>query len=256
MRSTSMRTPDPSNAAFRGFVRWVEIDPPPPEHTNTHPWDVAAIRDTRTLTLHPRVTFLIGENGSGKSTLLEAVAVAAGFNAEGGGKGHRFSTRDSHSSLYQHMHVIRGSARESDGFFLRAESFYNVATDLEERGLSYGRGGPPLHQQSHGEAFLTVLRERLHGHGLYLFDEPEAALSPARQMACLRVIHDLVRMSSQFIIATHSPIIMAYPDAVIYELSAKGLRQVEYEDTEHVFLTRQFLNARDRMLADLLSDEE
>lgn len=207
--------------------------------------------------LHPKVTFFIGENGSGKSTLLEAIAIAAGMNAEGGGKNFRFNTRASHSNLHESIRIVRGVKSPRDTYFLRAESFYNVASKIEEIDplILESYGGTSLHEQSHGESFLALLTERFFGNGLYLLDEPEAALSPARQMAVLARMHALVRKESQFIIATHSPILMAYPDSTIYEFSASGIRQVVYRETDHFRITRDFLLRTDEMLNILLSSD-
>ncbi len=203
------------------------------------------------------MTFFIGENGSGKSTLLEAIAVKAGFSAEGGDKQLQFSTHDTHSPLHDCLKLERAFGRPTDGFFLRAESFYNVASKLESLGsefLSYG--GKPLHQQSHGESFLAVLKERLQGGGVYLFDEPEAALSPQRQLSVLTLLHRLVYHESQLIIATHSPILLAYPHARIYQFSESGIAEVKYTDTEHYQITKDFLNRHERMLELLLDTED
>src|SRR6266436_5162237 len=226
------------------------------ESFDRYPFSLAAVRPLETLELHPAVTFFVGENGSGKSTLLEAIAVACGFNAEGGSKNFRFGTRASHSELHRFLRIAKGVSRPTDGFFLRAESFFNVATEIEkldaEPGLappvgpSYGERA--LHEQSHGESFIALLVNRFHGEGLYLLDEPEAALSPSRQLSVITRIHDLVQEKSQFIIATHSPIIMAYPDAYIYDFSPKGIERVEYKDTEHYRVTRDFLSNPQRML--------
>jgi len=151
--------------------------------------------------------------------------------------------------------VAKGTARPRDGFFLRAESFYNVATEIESLGVDSAYGDTPLHQQSHGESFLALLQNRFRGKGLYLLDEPEAALSPARQLACLRVIHDLVNQGSQFLIATHSPILMAYPMATLYLLDEEGIKPIQYEETDHYQVTRLFFNRRDQMLRELLQEE-
>src|SRR5215831_12069704 len=164
-----------------------------------YPFSLPAVRHLESLQLHPAVTFFVGENGSGKSTLLEAIAVASGFNAEGGSKNMRFGTRESHSELHRYLRVARGIARPRDGFFLRAESFFNVATEIEKLDAEPGGGpaiGPSygeraLHEQSHGESFLALLLNRFRGEGLYLLDEPEAALSPSRQLSVLTRIHDL-----------------------------------------------------------------
>ncbi len=210
---------------------------------------------------HP-VTFFVGENGTGKSTLLEAIAAACGFNPEGGSKNFRFSTNSTHSELYRHLKVIRGTRRERDGFFLRAESFYNVATNIEELDaieaaspkISSSYGGRSLHHQSHGESFLALIRNRFGGNGLYILDEPEAALSPASLLILLRSIYDLVNQNSQFIVATHSPILMAYPNAVLYELNDCGMKKTSYYETNHYRLTKQFMDCPERMLKVLLED--
>ena len=205
------------------------------------------------------ITFFVGENGTGKSTLLEAIAVAAGFNAEGGSRNFHFSTADTHSGLHRYLNLSRGSI-PSDGFFLRAESLYNVATDIDrladgdERFLA-GYGGVSLHEQSHGESFLALIQNRFNRQGLYLLDEPEAALSPMRQMSLLVLMHRLAAEGSQFIVATHSPILITCPGACVYQFDDDGIRQVDYRDTEHFQLTRRFLNDPQRMLNLLLNDE-
>ena len=217
------------------------------------------LKDHR-LMLDSPVTFLVGENGSGKSTLLEAIAVACGFNAEGGTRNFTFSTRATHSELGEYITVAR-RRYPRDGFFLRAESFYNVATNIDEmdEDFSYGPkviesyGGVSLHHQSHGESFLALVQNRFGGNGLYLLDEPEAALSPTRQLTLLGEIHQLAEQDSQFIVATHSPILMAYPGARIYQLSEDGIEPVQYQETEHYQLTRRFLEDPERMLRYLFS---
>ena len=208
------------------------------------------------------VTFLVGENGTGKSTVLEAIAVACGFNAEGGTRNFNFSTRATHSILGEYLTVAR-SRYPKDGFFLRAESFYNVATAIDEMDetipgprLINPYGGVSLHCQSHGESFLALVQNRFGGEGLYLLDEPEAALSPSRQLTLMGQIHLLVREGSQFVIATHSPILMAYPGACIYQLSEQGIGQVDYRETEHYCLTKRFLNDPERMLRYLFTDSD
>lgn len=217
------------------------------------------LKDHR-LMLDSPVTFLVGENGSGKSTLLEAIAVACGFNAEGGTRNFTFSTRATHSELGEYITVAR-RRYPRDGFFLRAESFYNVATNIDEmdEDFSYGPkviesyGGVSLHHQSHGESFLALVQNRFGGNGLYLLDEPEAALSPTRQLTLLGEMHQLAERDSQFIVATHSPILMAYPGARIYQLSENGIEPVQYQETEHYQLTRRFLEDPERMLRYLFS---
>ncbi len=227
-----------------------------------YPFSIAAVRELDALEFDARVTFIIGENGCGKSTLLEAIAVGLGFNAEGGTRNFNFGTWASHSVLHEHLRLVRSHRRPKDGFFLRAESFYNVATAIEQMDAEPGGGarviesygGVSLHEQSHGEAFLALMVNRFSGQGLYVLDEPEAALSPTRQLAILSRMHQLVEQDSQFIIATHSPILMAYPGARIYLLDGTGLSPVSYRDTEHYEVTRSFLENPARMM-DILFTE-
>lgn len=227
-----------------------------------YPFSLDAVKNVSSIELHPNVTFFIGENGSGKSTLMEAIAVSWGFNPEGGTKNFNFGTYASHSPLHEFLRLSRGAKRPQDGFFLRAESFFNVASEIQRLDES-GSFGPPiidsyggrsLHEQSHGESFMALLVNRFGGNGLYILDEPEAALSPTRQMAMISRMHDLVKSNSQFIIATHSPIILSYPNAKIYQLEESGLQCVEYEETEHYRVTRDFLNRPDKMLKILLEE--
>ena len=223
---------------------------------DVYPFHLPAVRELDVLKLHPKVTFLVGENGSGKSTLMEAIAISMGFNPEGGTKNFSFSTRASHSNLNDFLRVARGFKKPRDGFFLRAESFFNVATNIEEMDaepsfgppIIHSYGGHSLHEQSHGESFMALMMNRFGGQGLYLLDEPEAALSPQRQLVALARLHELVQDDSQFVIATHSPILMAYPDAWIYQLDGLGVRRVMYEETEHYKITRDFLANPKRMM--------
>ena len=201
------------------------------------------------------VTFFVGENGTGKSTLLEAIALACGFNAEGGSRNFNFSTVHTETPLHEDLTLLRGNYPK-DGFFLRAESFYNVASNIDELHVIRSYGGVSLHKQSHGESFLALVQNRFRGHGLYLLDEPEAALSPSRQMTLLAEMDRLVKDGSQFIIATHSPILMAFPGAAIYELTEDGIRSASYRETEHYQLTRRFLENPEEMLHHLLDEEE
>jgi predicted ATPase len=232
----------------------------PDERRDGYPWDLPAVAGIADgLVLHPNVTYFVGENGSGKSTLLEAIAVAAGMNPEGGSSNFAFSTRASHSPLGGAITLVRGSNRPRTDFFLRAESLFTAATYLEELPPDFGDplksyGGVSLHQQSHGESFLAVMLNRFGPRGLYLLDEPEAALSSQNCLTCLRRIHELVLQDSQFIIATHSPIILAYPDATIYACRSHGIEQIAYDDAELVQLTRSFLEAPERYLRQLFSD--
>ncbi|AND38657.1 MULTISPECIES: AAA family ATPase [Cytobacillus] len=243
------------------YVRGISLKREEIPSFNQYPFNLPSLKTMDEVPFHPKVTFLIGENGMGKSTLLEAVAVALGFNAEGGSFNFNFSTFDSHSVLGDYLKVIKGIDRPSDGFFLRAESFYNVASNIEEMDREGGApkvidsfGGRSLHEQSHGEAFFSTFLHRFRGNGIYILDEPEAALSPLRQMSMLTRIHDLVREHSQFIIATHSPIIMAYPEAAIYEFSEEGISEKKLEETNHYRIMKQFFDDKKRMLHHLLDE--
>jgi predicted ATPase len=227
-----------------------QIDP----DFNVYPFNIPAVRELGHIAFHPNVTFFVGENGSGKSTVLEAIAVALGFGPEGGTKSVQFRTADSISSLHEALRLARGVPMASDGYFLRAETFFNVASYMDE--VNYlERYGGSLHKRSHGESFMAVLLNKLKGNGIYLLDEPEAALSPNRQMAALSAIHQLVEASSQFIIATHSPILLSYPHSKIIQFDQTGITEVAYEDTEHFAVMRDFLNNYPRRLDQLLRDE-
>lgn len=228
-----------------------------------YPFNLPAISNLSALDFHPRVTFIVGENGAGKSTILEAIAVACGFNPEGGTKNFNFSSRDTHSELNKYIRLIKGVYYPKDGFFFRAESFYNVASnvdDLDRIAPSKSSfinlyGGKSLHAQSHGESFFSIFVNRFSKNSLFILDEPEAALSPSRQMAMIRRIHQLVQANCQFIIATHSPIIMAYPDAKIYEINDSGISEKDYDETEHYQVTRSFFDNPKRIIDILLEDK-
>jgi predicted ATPase len=224
-----------------------------------YPFTIPAIEGLDRLVFARPVTFLVGENGAGKSTLLEAIATKWGLNPEGGSKNFNFSTRDSHSALHQHLRLTRSAQRPADAYFLRAESYFNVATEIEK--LDREPGGPPiissyggksLHDQSHGESFFALFMHRMGAGGFYLFDEPEAALSPQRQLAFLTRLHDLVQAGSQFIIATHSPILMALPGAAILLAEGGRLHPTEWEALDHVRVTRAFLANPASVLSKLL----
>lgn len=243
-----------------GYVRRAVLDRDGVPSFEAYPFALPVVRGLVELELHPRVTFLVGENGSGKSTLLEAIATAWGFNPEGGTRNFNFSTRGSHSELHEYLRLVKAVHKPRDGFFLRAESFFNVATNIEDMDrepasappLIDSYGGVSLHEQSHGESFFSLMLHRFGGDGLYVLDEPEAALSPSRQLAMIARMHELVRARSQFLIATHSPILMAYPDAWIYQIGEDGFERVEYEDTEHYRVTRSFLENPGKYLDELL----
>jgi predicted ATPase len=258
-----MRAPGASRAADP-FVLRFEVVQERIVAPDAYPFTIPAVRQLDQLPLHPKVTYFVGENGTGKSTILEAMAVAAGFNAEGGSENFRFATRRSESPLCDAFRLVRTGRRPRTGFFLRAESYFNLATNIEELDRDPW-GGPPvidsfggtsLHEQSHGESFLALLTKRFGPNGLYILDEPEAALSPMRQMSALARIHQLVREGSQFVIATHAPILLAYPKSTIYELSTQGIRKVPYEETATYSVTKDFILRREAMLAELLAEEE
>ena len=246
------------------FVRWISLKRDDIDSFEVYPFSIPAVRNLRKFDTESPVTFFVGDNGTGKSTLLEASAVACGFNPEGGTRSFHFGTRESHSPLYQFLRVTRGTRRPSTGFFLRAESFFNLATEIEnlDKEPSFDRkiveyyGGTSLHEMSHGESFWTLLTEKFLGGGLYILDEPEAALSPSRQLAALARMDELVKDGSQFIIATHSPILMAYPNARIFLFGDDAIREVRYEETEHYTVTRDFLERRETMLRELLQSPQ
>ena len=237
-----------------GFISAVRLRQEDVPGFERYPFHIPAIRALDRLELHPAVTFFIGENGAGKSTLLEAIAVNLRFNEEGGSR--NFVAGDEPESVLSRFLTLERRGHFTDGWFLRAESFYNVATHIDDLGVIGSYGGKSLHAQSHGESFLALLTNRLKGDGVYLFDEPEAALSPQRQLSVLTLLHRLVFHRSQLVIATHSPILLSYPQARIYEFGEHGLRETRYEETEHFRITRDFLNRPERMLEILLGEEE
>ena len=237
------------------FVREISLARQLPDGSYLHRLPAVRAMAKAPIVFHGPVTFLVGENGTGKSTLVEALAIAMGFNPEGGTRNFCFSTEETHSELHTCLRVAKGVRHIQDGFFLRAESFYNVATNIDEmdREPSFGApiiesyGGTSLHRQSHGESFMALIEHRFGGDGLYILDEPEAALSPMKLMRLMCRINELVAQRSQFIIATHSPILMAFPGAEIYELDEEGIRSVDYRETEHYRMTRRFLENPEKM---------
>ncbi|WP_077623254.1 AAA family ATPase [Sediminibacillus massiliensis] len=238
------------------YIRAADLKKEKIKSYNHFPLDLPVVRNFDKITFHPNVTYIVGENGMGKSTLLEAIAIAFGFNPEGGTLNFNFSSYDSHSELDEYLRLVKGVFRAKDHFFFRAETFYNVATNIEELDkevLGGGKiidsfGGKSLHEQSHGESFFAAFMERFQGEGLYILDEPEAALSPLRQMSMLARINELVHQGSQFIISTHSPILMAYPHAKIIQLTEDGMSESALEDTSHYSLMKQFFEDRGRLL--------
>lgn len=230
------------------FIDWDKIS----EYSYLH--RIEAFRDVDRIHFDKSVTFFVGENGSGKSTLLEAMAIADGFNPEGGTRNYAFSTYNSHSELHEAIRLSR-TIKAKWGYFLRAESFYNVATKEEE--YSNAPGGRPMHYhyRSHGESFLALAQSSFQRPGIYFLDEPEAALSPQRQLTLLIEIDRSRKLGSQFFIVTHSPILLGIPDSQILTFDEGTIHACEYEDTDSYQITKMFLNDRERMLHGLLEGE-
>jgi predicted ATPase len=218
--------------------------------TTAYPFHIRAFSHGIDLPLRSTVTYFVGENGSGKSTLLEAVAECCGFNPEGGSRDHHRATATVPSPLAQALR-LSWRPKVTQGFFLRAESFYNFATYIEQVSDLRAYGGKSLHEQSHGESFISLFANRFE-EGIYLLDEPEAALSPQRQLSFLRIIHDLATAGqAQFLIASHSPILLSYPGAVLFDLDGDRIQEIEYRETKHFLVTRDFLNAPERFFKHL-----
>lgn len=217
-----------------------------------YPFTIPAVRYMDTIYPHADVTFFVGENGAGKSTILEAIAVASGLPSEGGSP-NVYREQQDVSPLHHHLKIVKGFRKPKYSYFLRAESLFNVFSYIDQ--LDPPKPQPSLHLRSHGEAFMDVMLD-FGPNGLYLLDEPEAALSPSRQLAALSAIHQLVQQGCQFIIATHSPILLSYPNAKILQFDGSGISEVAYEDTEHYAITRDFLNHYERRLEQLLADDE
>lgn len=234
------------------WIDWKRID------EDSYLRAIPALQFTEELPFRKDVVFFNGENGTGKSTLLEGIAAAYGFNPEGGTKNYRFSTYDSHSELYQAIRLSKGVNIPAHGYFLKAESFYNVESKMEEymRPEDYEKiGGRSLHEQSHGEAFLSLIQGMFIGRGLYILDEPEAALSPQRQLTLLMEIDRLRKQRTQFIIASHSPILLGLPDAQIFRFEESGIKECGYKDTESYQVMEMFINHREYLLKKLLEYE-
>ena len=238
----------------RKFIREIRIDHAKIEH-GSYLNEIKSIQSTKKITF-AQLTFFVGENGSGKSTLLEAIAVGYGFNPEGGSKNFNFSTRDTHSELYKALTIVKGNVPAKDGFFLRAESFYNVASNIDDLD-GYGEWrqkyfGGSLHQKSHGESFMALVQNRFFGNGLYILDEPEAALSPQRILSLIIFIKKLIAKNSQFIIASHSPILLGIPTAKILSFDDGKISEISYEETSSYRITKSFLNNRDQFIKNLI----
>lgn len=242
------------------FLKSVQLKKEAIPNYEHYPFSIPFVRFIDELDLDAPITFFVGENGAGKSTLLEAIADQIGFNPAGGST-QNYKAYDVHKSESALGDFVKLSwwPKVTNGFFLRAETFYQFASHLDEVDMSGYKayGGKSLHHQSHGESFFSLFQHRFSGNAIYLLDEPEAALSPSRQLAFLTLLHDLVKQGNvQFIIATHSPILLGYPDAVIYQFDERGIEQVEYEQTEHYQLTSYFLQHREKMLQQLFEDDE
>lgn len=236
------------------YIRKVVLREDKIDDFSVYPYCLPAVKNFSTLVLHPKVTYIVGENGTGKSTILEAIAVAFGLNAEGGTANFNFSTNKTHSDLHEKLTLIKGSKIPKNSFFLRAESFYNLATNIDEIGAARFYGYTSLHEQSHGESFFAVIMNRFTGNGLYILDEPEAALSPAKQLALLVRMDELIQQNAQFIIATHAPIVMAYPDCILYELNDGIFESVTLQETAHYRVMKSFMDNPEKML-DLLLEK-
>ncbi|HEU4964962.1 MAG TPA: AAA family ATPase [Bacilli bacterium] len=233
------------------------------ESRNTYPFSIPALRELEELEFRGNVTFFVGENGSGKSTLLEAIARQCGFHTAGGGRNNSYEVEGVEAPLADALR-LSWMPKISNGFFLRAESFFQFATYLDqlvrelpgERESIYAPyGGRSLHERSHGEAFLALFTNRFGRKGIYLLDEPEAALSPARQLAFLRLIHQLEREGqAQFLIATHSPILLGYPGAQILNFDASPVEEIRYEETDHYVVTKRFMQDPQSYLRELFEE--
>lgn len=236
------------------FLRSLEILRNEHVDDTVYPFSIPALKGLRRLDFTSNITFFVGENGSGKSTILEAIAYQCGFHTAGGGRNNLYEVDAAHSALGEHIR-LSWLPKITNGFFLRAETFYHFASHLDTIPESLAHyGGRSLHRQSHGEAFLSLFTHRFGKKGIYLLDEPEAALSPARQLHLLRIIKELER-DAQFVIATHSPILLGYPGAQILDFDAQPVSEIRYEDTMHYLVTRRFLENRKKVLAELFDGE-
>lgn len=218
------------------------------QRTDAYPFNLPFLHSNDfSLEFPGSVTFFVGENGSGKSTLLEAIAIGCGFNPSGGSRNNTYEYKQTESSLSNAL-ILSWTKKMPYGFFLRAESFFNFASHVDniaesDASILMSYGDKSLHEQSHGESFLALFKNRFND-GIFLLDEPEAALSPTRQLAFLSILHELEKAGkSQFIIATHSPILLSYPGAEIYSFDSEGITEKSYKDTEHYKVTKDFLDS-------------
>jgi predicted ATPase len=222
---------------------------------DSYPFSVPTIRQFDELNFSSRICFFTGENGTGKSTLLEAIAIHYGFGREGGTRSFALDTTESNHSVEALVRALRLSfdIRTGAGYFLRAESFFNAASYIDSIGVTKYYGGRSLHTRSHGETFFTLLELKFQRDGLFLLDEPEAALSPQRQMAFLVLLHDVLAKykNAQFIISTHSPILLGFPNAQIVSFDNGKLQEIQYEDCSPTQIVRRFVNNRDSVLNEL-----
>ena len=246
------------------YIRRMSLPEPLPRESYLNRLPVVKHLSEKGIDFHKQVTFFVGENGAGKSTLIEALAISQGFNPEGGTKNFCFSTENSHSELCDYLRVARGVLYPKDGFFLRAESFYNVASNIDQMDREPGGGGLvinnyggiSLHRQSHGESFLALVGNRFRGHGLYILDEPEAALSPRGIIRLMQNMDELVSRESQFIISTHSPMLLTFPEAEVYQITEQGIDSVRFQDTAHYRTTVRFLQNPESAIEDILGRTE
>lgn len=241
------------------FIRSIKLNQEKIPNPNIYPFNIPILKNFEELKLKTPVTFLVGENGTGKSTLIEALAIKCNLTPEGGTGNFMFKTKNTHSNLHEYLTVISSGSLPKTKFFLRAESFYNFSTELvrlkeEDNYDLFKVYGGNLHECSHGESFIKLVQNRFTPNGLYILDEPEAALSPSRQMTLLSLIHELANKESQFIIATHSPILIAYINGTIYDLN-QNCKEVKYEETEIYNIYKMFLERHDNMQYHLFNDE-
>lgn len=244
------------------LLKEIKIKPNTIKDSNVYPFCISTIKNLSDINLSTQVTFFVGENGTGKSTILEAIAAKAGFGPEGGSLNIHFKTSFEHTyrgtELLAEQLILSWNKKPRDGYFFRAESFFNIANYLDIMAKSGGQGpeityasygGKSLHEQSHGESFLSFFSNRMGNNGFFILDEPEAALSPQRQLSLMIIINTMCKHSNaQFIIATHSPILLAYPEATIYSCDAGSLQKIAYQETSHYQITKQFLDNPERYM--------